>query len=123
VDKALRFKFLHHCGSYWYFDEDGTIQIALKLSGALKCHQTFNPSGKILIQNDVDTNNIVVDEDGDIKLNPVKKVVITGNQNDSPLQILTLPVYANNGAAIAGGLVSGELYRNGADPDLVCVVH
>jgi len=23
VDKAYRFKFLHHCGSYWFFDDDG----------------------------------------------------------------------------------------------------
>ena len=34
-----------------------------------------------------------------------------------------LVTYANNAAAIAGGLVVGDLYRNGADPDLVCIVH
>lgn len=34
-----------------------------------------------------------------------------------------LPVYANNAAAIAGGLVVGMFYRTGADPDPVCVVH
>ena len=33
-----------------------------------------------------------------------------------------LPVYANNAAAIAGGLVAGNLYQNGADPSLICVV-
>lgn len=31
--------------------------------------------------------------------------------------------YANNAAAIAGGLVAGDLYRTGADPDVVCIVH
>jgi hypothetical protein len=36
---------------------------------------------------------------------------------------LTLPVYANNAAALAGGLVAKQLYRTGGDPDLVCVVH
>lgn len=35
----------------------------------------------------------------------------------------TLAVYANNAAALAGGLVAGDLYRTGGDPDLVCVVH
>lgn len=35
----------------------------------------------------------------------------------------TLPAYANNAAAIAGGLVAGNLYRTGGDPDTVCVVH
>ena len=39
------------------------------------------------------------------------------------IQILTLPVYVNNAAAIAGGLVTGQLYRTSADPDTVCIVH
>ena len=34
-----------------------------------------------------------------------------------------LPTYANNAAAIAGGLVAGDFYRTGGDPDTVCVVH
>ena len=34
-----------------------------------------------------------------------------------------LPVYANNAAAIAGGLVEGDFYRTGGNPDTVCVVH
>ena len=41
----------------------------------------------------------------------------------SPLQVTGLPVYANNAAAIAGGLTVGALYRTGGDPDVVCVVH
>lgn len=41
----------------------------------------------------------------------------------STVDIVGLPVYANNAAAIAGGLVAGSLYRTGADPDPVCVVH
>jgi hypothetical protein len=34
-----------------------------------------------------------------------------------------LPVYANNAAAVAGGLAVGSFYRTGGDPDTVCVVH
>lgn len=34
-----------------------------------------------------------------------------------------LQVFANNAAAIAGGLSVGNFYRTGADPDVVCVVH
>lgn len=34
-----------------------------------------------------------------------------------------LAIFANNAAAIAAGLVPGQLYRTGADPDLVAVVH
>lgn len=41
----------------------------------------------------------------------------------SKLHVVGLPVYANNAAAITGGLTAGAFYRNGADPDIVCVVH
>ena len=34
-----------------------------------------------------------------------------------------IPIFANNAAAIAGGLTVGMLYRTNADPDTVCVVH
>lgn len=33
------------------------------------------------------------------------------------------PVYANNAAAIAGGLTAGAVYRSGADPDVLACVH
>lgn len=41
----------------------------------------------------------------------------------SSLQVIGLPVYVNNAAAIAGGLTIGAFYRTGADPDPVMVVH
>lgn len=34
-----------------------------------------------------------------------------------------LPIFANNAAAIAGGLVAGDLYLTGSDPDFAAVVH
>lgn len=34
-----------------------------------------------------------------------------------------LSAYANNAAAVSGGLAVGQFYRTGGDPDLVCVVH
>lgn len=41
----------------------------------------------------------------------------------SKLAVVGLPVYANNAAAIAGGLAGGDFYRTGADPDVICVTH
>jgi hypothetical protein len=41
----------------------------------------------------------------------------------STLAVTGLPIYANNAAAIAGGLAAGDFYRLGGDPDHVCVVH
>jgi hypothetical protein len=41
------------------------------------------------------------------------------------LNLLTtnLPIYASNALAVTGGLKQGDIYRTGADPDIVCVVH
>jgi hypothetical protein len=41
----------------------------------------------------------------------------------SSLAVVGLPVFANNAAAISGGLAAGDFYRDGGDPDHVCVVH
>jgi hypothetical protein len=41
----------------------------------------------------------------------------------SKLQVVGLSVFANNAAAVAGGLTAGAFYRTGGDPDVVCVVH
>jgi hypothetical protein len=42
---------------------------------------------------------------------------------NSRLKIGDVPVYADNAAAITGGLSAGDTYRTGADPDLLCIVH
>lgn len=40
------------------------------------------------------------------------------------IKLATLPtIYANNAAAIGGGLIAGEIYRTGANPDVLCIVH
>jgi len=39
------------------------------------------------------------------------------------VNIAKLSVYANNAAALGGGLVPGDLYRTGGDPDPIMVVH
>lgn len=54
-----------------------------------------------------------------------KLAIGTGAPPTSGLQILlaNIPVYANNAAAVAGGLTAGAFYRTGADPDPICIVH
>ena len=42
---------------------------------------------------------------------------------EGDVRVPSLGAYANNAAAVAGGLVAGDLYRTGGDPDVVCVVH
>lgn len=43
--------------------------------------------------------------------------------NAGKITLAYLPNYANNAAALAGGLTAGMLYRTNGDPDTVCVVH
>lgn len=43
--------------------------------------------------------------------------------NGAGLTYAGMPAYANNAAAVAGGLRSGAFYRTGTNPDVVCVVH
>jgi hypothetical protein len=50
-------------------------------------------------------------------------LTISGDLYSSGKARFVLPVYANNAAAVAGGLLVGQLYRTGADPDQVCIVH
>ncbi len=45
------------------------------------------------------------------------------NSIASGTAVFSLPVYANNAAAITGGLIAGNLYRTGGNPDPVCIVH
>ena len=56
-------------------------------------------------------------------------VISTGNvgiKKENPgssFAVAGLPAYANNAAAIVGGLTAGDFYRTNADPDPICVVH
>jgi cell division septum initiation protein DivIVA len=37
--------------------------------------------------------------------------------------LTAVPAYANNAAAVAGGLTEGQFYRTNGDPDSLCIVH
>ena len=58
-----------------------------------------------------------------LAINVGSRVGIGMTDPKSVLQVVGLPVYANNAAAVASGLTAGAFYRTGSDPDLVCVVH
>jgi hypothetical protein len=60
---------------------------------------------------------------------PFERIIVKSNIGinttapTSKLHVVGLPVYANNAAALAGGLTAGAFYRTNGDPDAVCVVH
>jgi hypothetical protein len=67
-----------------------------------------------------------------IKNDSVGKVFVMGNgaigigqvpSEHTFLNVYALPQYANNADATNAGLTVGDFYRDGGDPDHVCVVH
>ncbi len=48
-----------------------------------------------------------------MRLTHDSKLIIGGTIATSPLQVVDLPVYANNAAALAGGLTAGAFYQDG----------
>lgn len=89
IDLPWRFKFLHHCGSYWYFDDDAVWRIAGKKNSAELGFIHHYTTGKMEINSPVE--NLIkaplITLDGD--------VVITGD----------LRIEGNN--AIAGACAHG----------------
>ena len=71
----------------------------------------------------LESNQVVLGNDS-ITTTLLKGSVAIGTSTPtSVVHAVGVPVYANNAAAVAGGLTAGAFYRTGADPDPVCVVH
>jgi hypothetical protein len=94
-------------GSTYPFDAWGHLVVQPRSSGALRDIVFANGVPAVVVA--------VIDSTG--------KVGIGTTAPKSKLHVVGLPVYANNAAAVAGGLTAGAFYRTGADPDPVCVVH
>lgn len=106
----------------------GAIRLAGPLSGA-DYNLTSGPADTNLYVNRPTGNDILFRENNASAPN---QMILTGtngrlgigtNTPTSKLHVVGLPVYANNAAAVTGGLTAGSFYRTNGDPDLVCVVH
>jgi len=65
---------------------------------------------------------------GSLSISQTRGIVLTPpsigvNRLPVTIDLSSLSPHANNAAAIAAGLLPGNLYRTGTDPDVVCVVH
>lgn len=88
---------------------------------------TANGAVRIITRNQAGSNNgsyLILQTHGTAldDVNYLNSVILKPS-GGMRLLLAGCPVYANNAAAIAGGLVQGDLYRTGGDPDSVCIVH
>ena len=65
---------------------------------------------------------------GSLSISQTRGIVLTPpsigvNRLPVTIDLSSLSPHANNAKAIAAGLLPGNLYRTGTDPDVVCVVH
>ena len=92
----------------WIMGQSGTTSFSIKDNTGT----TYFP---FIIEPDCATYTLYLKAGGNVGIGT--------NAPTSKLQVVGLPVYANNAAAIVGGLTAGALYRTGGDPDPVCVTH
>ena len=97
---ALRITNTEASGHDWYISDD----VGVASAGSLSIYDNTESATRLTI-------------------NPSGNVGIGATNPHSKLAVVGLPVYANNAAAIAGGLAAGDFFRTGADPDPVCCVH
>lgn len=61
----------------------------------------------------------------DVKLDEIRLYngALSADEVRALYNLIVLPIFTNNAAALAGGLIPGQFYRAGDDPDLVCITH
>ena len=74
TDLPRRYKFHHHCGSFYYFDEDGTFHLENRVSENPRSRIKLYPNGKMeLYQYDTGAY-IIIDENGQILEHSPKRI-------------------------------------------------
>ncbi len=98
---------VYGAGAALRIEDSGTNNAALRLKTSTNHYEWINEGGSF---NLFDITNSVY--------------LLKMGANGSYAQVgVQLPVYANNAAAVTGGLGAGMLYRLNTDPDQVCIVH
>jgi hypothetical protein len=99
--------------------------IAALTSGAHLTGGPYNGTAPVTIATDATSANtpstiVARDDSGNFSAGGITGVtVLAGILRLSALP----PIFANNAAAIAGGLTAGGIYRSGSDPDVLAICH
>ena len=103
---------------YTSISSKGDTNTAIELLADQETPADTQPASIVIVSNPIGTDPYIQMQAVDTSSNSVL-VTLTPHA----LNISSLSAYANNAAAIAGGLEEGDLYRTGGDPDSVCIVH
>ncbi len=111
IDKAWRFKFLHHCSSYWWFDDDGQWRICGAASGKELGFIHHYADGKIEISSPVEVLITApkITLDGDVEITGDNLIV--GSCDHGPCSCTGAGgsgTGTGEEVAIAHGLTDGE---------------
>jgi hypothetical protein len=110
----------------------GTSNILYPTQNAVKTYVDTNisASSSVTTASNIGTGEGEVYKEkvgNDLRFKTIKagdNINVINDVNDIIINCLTsLQVFPNNASAISGGLSSGSIYRTGADPDLLCIVH
>ena len=88
---------------------------------ALSDGLTYTPPGPGIYLVEQNVATITLQTNGPILLQSAEALTLTPSK--LTITLTSVPVYADNAAAITGGLTAGDVYRTGADPDPLCIVH
>jgi len=77
-DKPRRVKFHHHCGSYYFFDEDGTVHLENRVAENPRAHITLYPNASVVIRS----------ADDDPELQRGAYIYLAGYQGEEPGKII-----------------------------------
>jgi hypothetical protein len=95
-------------------EDNGSTYVATSIGGGSTT--TFTDTGTLSWADSTTVTPNIAGPFG-VVIGGTRSATFTGVQN-----LGTIAAYPNNAAALAGGLVSGDMYRTGGDPDLLCIV-
>jgi len=109
-------------GTCEFRNSTATSAIVVNSGGSLTNSASFFSSASSVTVNSGGSYTESGFRSGSLTVNSGGTYAVSGTMGAQNI-IAGLSVYANNAAAIAGGLIVGQFYRTGSDPDTVCVVH
>jgi hypothetical protein len=105
-------------------DEAVVIETSVHVVGNLRIDGAISGSGALPNVGTPGTyTKVTVDSKGRVSVGAALAAGDIPDVSATYIKPSILPAFANNAAALLGGLVAGQPYRTGGDPDLVAVVH